>query len=753
MHKSDIARIAAFLLLLSVLFSSCTEKKASVTELSQIIEASFSSNEYHSASSDVQKINESDFVELYFDKKTFSVNIFDKSGSHTWYSLPKETNGNAYMFELLLYNDGNAYRLNTQDNSVAFGTAEYKTENNVLTVTYKLSDKKETAQKNYEELKKGDVYAEFDVVYTLVQQALSVCIDTASIKTASDMKIASISFMPYFGASYDDSVGDYFLFPDSSGSVIYTSSFEGDVSAYVYGSDPYTENDKNGASALLPVFGVKRNTNAFACILTEGDALARIYASSGNAAPSLIGAEFSLSPCIQTEDTYKLVSDNEYNGKIEAVYKFLSNEQADYIGMAAAAREEFINRGILHNASFNRDLTEIPLCISLIGSQSGNALTTFSQATNILSILKGKGIDKIRLTYKGILSGGFEQKNLYTATVLSSLGGKDGYKELYDYITTRDCSLFTEINIFSSSSSFSSANTAYTYSGGKASYSLFNDIAFRNYSASRLSSRIGADAAAEGFNKRTQTVYSHVSSFDMSLARLKEPDERLISFLSDDNSELSGGFAVNDGGNVLYSENGISRQESMKKISSMLSAVADCAELSVKGGNLYSLTYADYVYDMNFDSFYPETESYCPVPFAEAVIHQSHSYSGLPIDAGDPLYKYEMLRCMEYGALPSFEWVFDKSSIFCYDAYLLNDRITEITEYYAKASDALSAVGGAAVTAHEKIIRDADGKTIFGVYRTLYSNGASIYVNYSGSTVVTPDNIVVGAYDFVKIER
>ena len=156
---------------------------------------------------------------------------------------------------------------------------------------------------------------------------------------------------------------------------------------------------------------------------------------------------------------------------------------------------------------------------------------------------------------------------------------------------------------------------------------------------------------------------------------------------------------------------------------------------------------------MEFDSHYNESAAYEPVPFAQAVLHGSILYSGKPIDAGDPLYRYDMLQCIEYGAIPSFEWIYSTSNIFCYDGYLLSERITEITEFYKKADDALQDVSSSVITDHRKITSNADGKAISGVYCTTYSDGSQIFVNYTGSAVVTPDNIVIGAYDFIKIKR
>ena len=98
--------------------------------------------------------------------------------------------------------------------------------------------------------------------------------------------------------------------------------------------------------------------------------------------------------------------------------------------MASAAKEEFIANSYLPSA-LTSDSDNIPFCLTIIGSADNEVLTTTQQTTDILSILKGKGINNINLTYKGLLSGGLAQKNLYTADIKNSLGGKDGLADLY----------------------------------------------------------------------------------------------------------------------------------------------------------------------------------------------------------------------------------------------------------------------------------------------------------------------------------
>ncbi len=744
-------RVIILLVALCIFLTSCSNTIIT----SEIITAEISDNSYHTASSDIEKIAQSDYAVLYLDKTTYTASIIDKNNNFHWTSLPQKSNSTAYAFELTLYTENGVYILNTQDNSVAFSSATYETGDNYVTVNYVLSDNAETASKQFDEIEKNEIYVSFSVTYSLNEQSLTTTINLEDMKLTNGAFISDISYLPYLGASYDDSVQDYFLVPDGSGAVMYTNSSDSktdNISITVYGSDPYVNTIQNTASATIPVFGIKRNNNAFAAIITDGDALATINASRKNGdTPSKANAVFSITSVKKSDDGTVYFGDS-YSGSLTVVYKFLSDSSADYSSMAAAAREEFISEGILPYQKYESDSSSIPFCVTIIGNLDKNTYTTTQQTLDIIDALKSKGIDNIQLNYKGLLSGGFAQTNLYSADILKASGGESGYSELYNYTQRQNYTLYTDINIFSSSKK--TVNGTETIDGENAFYTLKNDLGFRNYNATRLSSRIGAETASVGASKRDSSIYSSIGEFPMYLTSADRIRNKLSAFLSDEIASICPDFSVNDAGYILASSDSINRQDARDIISSEIRTIANYGSLSVRGGNIYTVYAADYISDTYFDSYYPEKSgSYEPVPFYQCVVHGYLLYSGRPIDAADPLYRYDMLQYIEYGAMPSFEWVYDASSIFSYEGYLLAERISEITEFYKKANEALSDISDATIVSHKKITIDTDGKSITGVYRTEYSDGTEIYINYTGTAVVTPENIVVGAYDFVKIKR
>ncbi len=754
--KSKIIKCILLAVLLCLLFSSCAKKSSGVLTAIRETETENAGNDFHTFSGDVLNALKSEFIELEIDKKNFSVSVRDKSGDYLWNSLPKESNGEAYAFAVRLCTQNGIYNLNTQDNSVCFGAADYIIENNSLTVNYTLSDNRETALKNYDEITKDDVYVSFSAVYTISAQSVRLTIDLGNAECTPEAFIESIAVMPYFGSDSESGNGDYIFVPDGCGAVMYTDVNDAptdNVKINVYGSDPYIPNETECASASVPVYGVKRSDCAFAAIITDADALAQISASRPYASsPATAGASFRITPTYKNDNDNSIYYGVSYKGKISVVYKFLSGSSASYTGMASAAREEFITDGIMSSSKQDNN-GAFPFYLTIDGADENETpLTTTRQAEDILSALKGKGINGVTVKYKGLLNGGAAQRSLYKSGVNGKLGGSKGLESLYEYTQRQNYSLMLDIDIFSSGKNYSKGKSALSLSGAPGFFTMENSLGYKENVNNRLLARIGSAASAEGKNKSNAAIYGSSSPFEMKLIKLNSLPGLFSSFLEGEFTEYSDGYSVNDAGMTLYSDRSVTRQEAKEIVSKEIRAVLNYGSLSVKHGNMYAVYNAEFVTDMAFDTYYPESDMYEPVPFAQAVLHGYSSYSGEPIDAGDPLYKYDMLQYIEYGAVPMFEWVFNENSVFCYSGYITSDGFSDVINFYNEAAEILSELTDDTITAHSKITADADGKAVSGVYKTTYSDGSQIYVNYTGSVVKTPDNIVVGPYDFVKVK-
>lgn len=746
-------RIFCLLLIISLFFTSCSSSEKRYSYSEPLISEN-SGNEYHSLSASSEKLLQNDFLSLLFDKKNLALTVADASSSHKWTSLPEKSNSDAYSFALTLFTDKGAYKLNTQDNSVYFSNASYEKKDNVFYINYLLTPDGETAKKSVEEMTQDDIFVYFTVTYTLYEQTLIAEIDFSSIRHTNGSFISDFEFLPYLGSSYNDGKDDYFLIPDGSGALMNLQSSDentADITVDVYGENPYNADVLQSASSVMPVFGVKRNNSAFCAIITDGDALAQIRAKrASESSPSCVYPVFTVTE--YATDGNSVTAGTSYNGKISVSYKFLSGNNASYAAMAASAREELISIGVL-SSSGTEPLSSLPFVLTLVGKQDGDVLTTVSQATDILSILKSKGINNIHLNYEGLFSGGYEQKNIYNASVLSSLGGKSGIEELHDFTEKQNCLLMPAVNIFSSSANYFSANAAKTIYGKNAYFDMPNSLAFDENKSSALLTRIGTQAWNLGKEKSDSSLYAPIASYRMHLLNINKLADNFSLFLQDDIFEITDGITVTDAGRILYSDADSTRQEARNTVSSVLRSVSNYGNLSVQGGNIYAVYSAGMITDMQFDTFYSESNAYEAVPFAQIVLHGSVLYTGKPVDAGNPLFRYEMLRSIEYGAVPSYELIYSDANIFCYSGYLMTESINDIVGFYEDSSMLLADLADDTITNHRKINKDADGNALSGVYCTTYSDGSSVYVNYTGSVVSTPDKITVGPFDYVRVTR
>lgn len=750
---SSISGICAILVLFCLLFTSCTS--ADKITATQLAAAETGNDELRTPSQQRETVAENEFIKLSFDNKTFTVNVTDKSAERTWSTLAAKNTDLSYAFGLTLFTEDTIYQLNTQNHSVAHGTATYEIKDNILKVNYVLSDKAETAKKSYEEITESEVYISFSVTYTLAYQTMNVTIGD-DIKCTPGAFIENITFMPCFGSSFNDGAEDYFLIPDGPGALMNLGTADANtdsISVKVYGADPFTQNSTTSASSTVPVFGVKRNSAAFAAVISEGDALAEIKAHRNNRStrPSAVYSVFSITAVSRDEAGNPIRKGSTYTGPVSISYKFLSGNNADYTAMAAAAREEFIAASVMSSAK-NDNGTVVPFHLNVAGYADSETLTTTKQTLDILGILRGKGINNIILSYKGLLSGGLEQKDLYHASVNRKLGGKEGLTELYEYTKKQGCELLIGTNIFSSSGRYI-ANGSKNTDGKNASFIMQNEMGYDANTSNALVTRIGTEAAAIGQQKTNPSIYSQKTFYTMNLRSIHTLQEKFPPFLESDILSNSDGISVVDAGRVLYSDAETDRETAKDIISSQTRAVSNFGNLTVEGGNIYTVYNAQLVSSMEFDTFYIESSNYEPVPFVQAILHGYINYTGTPIDAGDPLYRYEMLRFIEYGALPSYEWIYKNSNIYCYSGYLLAERVSEIVDFYNDACEILAPVAGETITSHRKILKDSEGNSVTGVYCTTYSDGTEIYVNYTGNIVTTSENIAIGPYDYVAVNR
>ncbi|MGP3786770.1 DUF5696 domain-containing protein [Paenibacillus sp. 1A_MP2] len=105
----------------------------------------------------------------------------------------------------------------------------------------------------------------------------------------------------------------------------------------------------------------------------------------------------------------------------------------------------------------------------------------------------------------------------------------------------------------------------------------------------------------------------------------------------------------------------------------------------------------------------------------------------------------QLLRSLELGSAPQFQWTYEPSSklkLTSYDSAYATDYaywVDDAAALYKEANEVLGNLRNQLITEHERVQE--------GVVRVTYSGGASILINYTDDPV-TMDGITVGGADY-----
>lgn len=118
----------------------------------------------------------------------------------------------------------------------------------------------------------------------------------------------------------------------------------------------------------------------------------------------------------------------QYSGEINVCYRFLTNKNASYSGMAIACREQLIRNSVLSTRTVTSS-AHLPFALTILGTaqKSGGryvSLTTYDQAYDLLNMLKAKSVNNITVRYCGVLDGANNQDLLSGASSIKNSAAK-----------------------------------------------------------------------------------------------------------------------------------------------------------------------------------------------------------------------------------------------------------------------------------------------------------------------------------------
>ncbi|MEV5026981.1 DUF5696 domain-containing protein [Paenibacillus sp. LPE1-1-1.1] len=689
-----------------------------------------------------KQIAENDGYKMYIDEKTGNIRLVDKRTDTEWLGtpqLPRTTMPNNKKFM------DAAVHVKYTEGSDTVQTYLTKEKENKLKIETNDGGAKVTFQFVKEKL-------EFAMEYRLVENGFELTIPESSIKESGKAKFVSIEPLPFWNAAADTEEGAIFL-PDGSGALMKYSAkhpqFFAGYSEMIYGADPayVTQSHENidqlwrqklapKEAVALPVFGNYRNEIASLGIVTKGQYDAKINGTpSGIRAISYYrtSAEFvyrwSDVIFIGTSGEIPFFQGNWIKGDRQTRYVLLQDKQADYVGMAQAYGKYLQDEQAVKPA----EQTTVPVKVKLLGGISRDevlgstfiTMTTFEQAREIIDAFQQKGITDLELTFAGWSDDGLYGDQPDHFPVEKKLGGAKDLKELAAYAANKGVSLYLEANY---ARAFSESDGM--KKGKDAIRGMDREVApSTDYF---IGSRWNDDSRLFYWMKPERVISKHLNKELKDYAKLGISGVHLAYW-----------------GDTLYSDIDSKSLTTRGETAAAWVKAADevrkaTGGASVDYGFAYMLGHIDGISDVPLDSshFIYNDET---VPFYQIAVRGLVPYAANPINLRNDAQN-ELLRMVEYGALPSLELTYAPTTKL---QRTLEDRlwssqyttwIDDAAEQYKELEPIYKAISNQAIADHEKLGSD--------VYRTTYANGTKVIVNYGG-TPATVDGLSVPAAGYL----
>jgi hypothetical protein len=584
---------------------------------------------------------------------------------------------------------------------------------------------------------------------TLGENYLSAQIDVDNIKEDKNI-IYSMDLLPYFGAGNSSDKG-YIFIPDGSGAIINFNNNKSNVETYkeaIYGRDVTFASNQNPVkreNIKLPVFGIKNGENSFIAVVDKGESQGSISAnvsgiksSYNNAFTSFDVRKFDSFTVGQSGASIKTTRLFEKGkSKIDGCkinYYLLQGAQSDYVGMAKTYRDYLIKeKGLKTSADIKpqmyldlygavrkqKSIVGIPLNIV-------QPLTTYNDAVNILKDLKKSKVSDIVLNYHDWYSDSVDSKIPTSASAISKLGGSKGLKELISYSKDNNVKLYPQVDFLE-------------ILNGKVNY-------LKTFNQAKTLGVIPVSV----FDYRLSTYFKDVDKPVYSLIAPNNLSKVMSSFNKSYKKYEINGIGLDTISSMVYSDfskdNASTRPETETKwIAALKLMKEEIGSVEASAPNAYALPYVDYIMDVPSDSshYYIEDEA---IPFYQMVIRGVKPYTiealNFSADRND-----QLLKAIEMGANPYYSWIGEDTSVLKGTKY---DKLYS-ADYKSWMSSAVSdfetfknvyaKIQNSTIDKHEKLAN--------GVFRTTYSNGVSIVVNYSndeywlGNTIVAPKKYII----------
>jgi len=588
--------------------------------------------------------------------------------------------------------------------------------------------------------------------YRLTDDHLDVSVPVSAIEENGGASIFRIQLLRSFAAA-DDSESGYIVVPNGDGSIINFNNGKtaaGNYSQYIYGIDmlaaDYTvmESSHNAAMAL---FGLAKERGTILATVEDGASLAHITAGIAGKVNNynyayttfvIRGSEtLEMFGTTGNEAALPIVEPNPYDHNLTVRYTFLDRAHQGYTGIANYYRDRLIQEGVLkpkteaESIKFYYDvIAGVEMTEFFLGKQymGLTAMTTFEEAQQISDTLAEAGISNQVMNLQGWFNGGYYHDVPNKIRISHKLGGKRGLEALNAAVAENGGTLYSDVafqkvTYNSKRYNYQAESAKYYGSGYVASFGQVNPVTLRQTSSMGYS----------------ETMYDLISP-KFLVRYVTEFADRFAGYDVD-------GISLRDLGSAIHSDkkrsNQIHREAALDVVEAMLETIsATQKNVLVSQANDYAWAVSDDIINLPLnDNDYVIVDA--NIPLYEMIVHGSIDYCGNVFNLTDVSdERMQVLTMIEYGAAPHFLFTWKPTTDMKYSGMNSNYATTFATwadkaaEVYAEVNGVLSRVSGATMESHEILAN--------GIRKIVYSNGVTIYVNYTG-TALSADGIRVGA--------
>ena len=612
-------------------------------------------------------------------------------------------------------------------------TAEEHEENKKLDLSTKTSD---------------DPVFNVNVIYRLDGKDLLVEVPMSELEYRDDYPIVSLDILPFFGAGGTDEEG-FMLVPEGGGGLINFNN--GKVAQNYYYANLYGWNMATHRTDVVletrthfNVFGISKNDNSFICIMEDGNTYGTVVADISGKSNSFnaVNAQYKIAHRAQYDigDKYTgnmfVYQDTLPDENLLNRYRFVDSDS--YVDMANAYNG-YLTEKYSEDFVMNDD-TEAPVAVEIIGavdkvvqvmgvpSSRPLKLTTYKEADEIVTALKGSGFNNMYVKLSGWANGGIRQELMKDVDLVSDLGKE---KDLKNFISN------------------AAANNIPVYLDGITNYAYHSNL-LDGFMVSRDAARYVTDEEVELF-PFSKVTYGQETWDDPYYLLKPSVIQQVVDTLSDTAKKYSANVSFSDIGKDLssnYSEGEVtSRQAAMANQIAQVKAIKDAGMgVMINSGNEFLAPYVDIVTNNDLSGTeYTIIDEI--VPFYQIAVHGYLNYTGEALNLTQDMEE-ELLRSAEYGAGLSFtvmkespfalqKTLYSQYFAACFDAW--EDEMVEI---YSRYNAELGHTYNQRMVDHEYI----DSK----VTCTTYEDGTRVYVNYSYDDYVTKGT-KVPARDYVVV--